>query len=38
LSRPEDLRAELARHRPGDAIVLEIERKRVFQFTAFEME
>jgi serine protease Do len=38
LSRPEDLRAELARHHPGDAIVLEIERKRVFQFTAFEME
>jgi serine protease Do len=38
LNHPEDLRAELARHHAGDAIVLEIERKRVFQFTAFEME
>jgi len=38
LSHPKDLRAELARHHPGDAIVLEIERKRVFQFIAFEME
>jgi predicted metalloprotease with PDZ domain len=38
LNHAADLRAELARHHPGDAIVLEIERKRVFQFTAFEME
>jgi len=38
LNHPEDLRAELARYQPGDAIVLEIEHKRVFQFTAFEME
>ena len=38
LHHPENLRAELAHYHPGDAIVLEIERKRVFQFTAFEME
>jgi S1-C subfamily serine protease len=38
LNHPEDLRAELARYQPGDPIVLEIERKRVFQFIAFEME
>lgn len=38
LNRPEDLRAELARYQPGAAIVLEIEHKKVFQFTAFEME
>jgi serine protease Do len=38
LNRPEDLRAELGRYQPGDAIVLEIEHKKVFQFTAFEME
>jgi S1-C subfamily serine protease len=38
LNRPEDLRTELARYQPGDAIVLEVEHKRVFRFTAFEME
>jgi serine protease Do len=38
LNHPEDLRAELARYQSGDAIVLEIEHKKVFQFTAFEME
>jgi serine protease Do len=38
LNRPEDLRSEIARYQPGDAIVLEVERKRVFQFTALEME
>jgi len=38
LNHPEDLRSELARYRPGAAIVLEIEHKKVFQFTAFEME
>jgi serine protease Do len=38
LNHPEDLRAELARYHPGDAIVLEIEHKKVFQFIAFEME
>jgi serine protease Do len=38
LNHPEDLRAELARYQPGDAIVLEVEHKRVFRFTAFEME
>lgn len=38
LNHPEDLRAEIARYQPGAAIVLEIEHKRVFQFTAFEME
>jgi serine protease Do len=38
LNHPEDLRTELARYRPGDPIVLEIEHKKVFQFIAFEME
>jgi serine protease Do len=38
LNHTEDLRSELARYHPGDAIVLEIEHKRVFEFTAFEME
>jgi serine protease Do len=38
LNHPEDLRTELARYRLGDAIVLEIERKKVYQFIAFEME
>jgi serine protease Do len=38
LNHAEDLRAELARYRPGDPIVLEIEHNRVFQFIAFEME
>jgi hypothetical protein len=38
LNLPEDLRTEIARYQPGDAIVLEIEHKKVFQFTAFEME
>jgi len=36
--RPDDLRTEVARYQPGDAVVLEIEHKRVFQFIAFEME
>jgi S1-C subfamily serine protease len=38
LNHPADLRTELARYRLGDAIVLEIERKKVYQFIAFEME
>jgi serine protease Do len=38
LKHPDDLRSELARYHPGDAIVLEIERGAVFQFIAFEME
>jgi serine protease Do len=38
LNHHEDLRTELARYRLGDAIVLEIERKKVYQFIAFEME
>jgi serine protease Do len=38
LKRPEDLRRELARFHSGDAIVLEVEHKRVFRFAAFEME
>jgi serine protease Do len=38
LNHPEDLRVQLARYHPGDAIVLEIEHKKVLQFIAFEME
>jgi serine protease Do len=38
LNRPEELRNELAHFHTGDAIVLEVEHKRVFRFTAFEME
>jgi len=38
VNHPSDLRAELARYKPGDPIVLEIEHKKVFQYVAFEME
>lgn len=33
-----DFRAELDRFRPGDAVVLEVERQGKFQFVSFEME
>jgi serine protease Do len=38
LNRPEELRNELAHFHTGDAIVLEVEHKRVLRFNAFEME
>jgi serine protease Do len=33
-----DFRSELERFRPGDAVVLEVERKGQYQFVSFEME
>lgn len=32
------LRTELDRHKPGDSVVLEVERQGVFQFVGFQME
>jgi S1-C subfamily serine protease len=33
-----DLRSELERFKPGDPVVLEIERQGTYQFVSFEME
>jgi len=38
VARTEDLRHQLAAFKPGDAVVLEVERQSVIQYVAFEME
>jgi serine protease Do len=38
VTRTEDLRQQLAAFKPGDAVVLEVERQSVIQYVAFEME
>jgi serine protease Do len=38
VTRTEDLRQQLAAFKPGDAVVLEVERRSVIQYVAFEME
>ena len=38
VARTEDLRQQLAAFKPGDAVVLEVERQSVIQYVAFEME
>jgi serine protease Do len=38
VTRTEDLRQQLAAFKPGDAVVLEVERQSAIQYVAFEME
>jgi serine protease Do len=38
LSNSQELRQTLAGLKPGDAVVLEVERQSVLQYVAFEME
>lgn len=38
LSRVDDLRSQLAKFKPGDAVALEVERQGLLQFVTFEVE